>query len=167
MIQPFLEMLPIYIERFVPIEKYYLVSQHYDRTFDHFSDDQKTGILITAYSDLVEAKIHHSAISNDKYGAIINLKLPEHYKKIMSMLEPDSKYAVFWAVVNSAKKLDERLDNRYKANIVRYINKHTNWRIGRDEKLIARFEVTFGELYVNVKRGSQTIRVKFDEIEKS
>jgi hypothetical protein len=106
-------------------------------------------------------------VKHDKYAAIIDLANGTHEEKIRSMLHPGSKYALYWSIVKDVDELQKRLDYKYKDNIRRYILKNTNWRVGGDEKIRPSFQVTFGELYIIIKRGAQTIRVKFDEIEKA
>lgn len=167
MLQPFEKFDPSYIVRLVAMKKIYLVSQTYSRAFNHCADVFKIDILLTDYDDPGLAKIHLNAVKHDKYSAMIDLTNEKHKEKIKSMLKPASNYALYWCVVKDLKQMQERLNHRYKDNMRRYIAKATNWRIGADEKITASFEVTFGELFITLKRGSQTLRVKFEEIEKA
>ena len=167
MLQPFEKFDVNYITRLIEMKKIYLVSQTYNRALDHFAAVPKTDILLTDYDDAGLAKIHLNAIKHDKYASIIDLTNEKHKEKIKSMLAPASTYVLYWNVVRDVKQMQERLNNRYKDNMRRYIAKSTNWRIGADERITPSFEVTFGELFITMKRGSQTLRVKFDEIEKA
>ena len=45
--------------------------------------------------------------------------------------------------------------------------KNTNWRISANEAIRPSLQVIYGELFIVLKRGSQTLRVKFEEIEKA
>jgi hypothetical protein len=166
MLQPFELFKVAYIERLTGLKKRYLVSQAYPRGYNHFADEQKTNILLSDYDILGGANIHLNAVKHDKYAAILDLEKPAHKKKLAEMLEPDSKYRVFWAVVKSKKELEERINLRYKENLRRYIEKHTNWRIDRDSTIKPSVQVTFGELFIILKYASQTLRIKFEDIEK-
>ena len=66
--------------------------------------------------------------------------------------------------VNEIKK---RVDLKYKSNIKRWITANTEWRIGADEIIKPALQVVFGELFIILKRGSQTRRIKFEDIEKA
>lgn len=167
MLQPFEKLKDVYVDRLIEMKKICLVSQSYARAFDHFAEGHKTDILVTDYEDLASAKVHLNAVSHDQYASIIDLSNQKHLGTIKRMLEPSSNYVVYWSVVKDAKKLEERLDLKYKDSMRRYISKHTSWRIGSGERIRPAFQVTFGELFIILKYGGQTLRVKFEEIEKA
>ena len=166
MLQPFELFKPVYIDRLAELKKRYLVSQSYPRGHNHFDEEQKTNILLSDYDILGGASIHLNAVKNDKYAAILDLEKPEHKKKLTEMLAPESKYRVFWAVIKSKMELEQRINLRYKENMRRYIDTHTNWRIDRDTTIKPSVQVTFGELFIILKYASQTLRIKFEDIEK-
>jgi hypothetical protein len=167
MLQPFEHFKEEYIDRLLKLNKNYLVSQSYARAYNHFAEVHTIDLLMTDYDDPGLTKIHFNAVRHDKYGAVIDLTKEVHQKKLRSMLQTESKYGVYWSVVKDIDELQKRLDYKYKDHMRRYILKNTNWRIGGDEKIRPSFQVTFGELYIILKRGAQTLRVKFDEIEKA
>jgi hypothetical protein len=167
MLQPFERFQELYIPKLVSLKKFYLVSQTYTRAYNHFAEVHPVDVLVTDYDDVGLAKIHYNAVNHDKYAAIIDLTNDVHRSKLISMLMPTSKYAVYWSIVRDVDELQKRLDYKYKDNMRRYISSNTNWRIAGDEKIKPSFQVTFGELYIILKRGAQTLRVKFDEIEKA
>ena len=166
MFNPFLKFEPQYIARLLRMNKQYLVSQSYDRAIDHFSDDRKTNILLTDYDDIDYAKIHLGAL-RDKYKSIIDLKNEKHKAKLISMLSEDSEYLVWWAVIKESKDVEARMNLKYASHIRRYIARETNWRIGSDETIKPQLECIFGELFLNLKRGAQKLKVKLEDIEKS
>ena len=147
------------------MNKKFLVSQSYSRGYDHFDDIHRVDILVTDYDDLNYAKVHYNAVKNDKYASIIYLDRPEHLNKLEEMISGD-KYAVYWSVVKSSEDLKKRLDDHYSENVKRYIEKNTTWRIKSGSTIHPRFEVIFGELFLIIKYNSQTLRVKFEEIER-
>ena len=164
MFQPFEKFRKEYIDRLIRMNKIYIVSQSYDKAFDHF-EDPKQNILFTDYDQLGAAQIHYSAIKNDKYASLINLSNAKHKSKVSEMLCDDSNYHVYWAIVKSVDEIKKRLSLKYTANIRRYIQKNTTWRIGSDETVRPSLQVVYGELFIILKRGNQTLRIKFEEIE--
>ena len=167
MFQPFELFKPIFLKRLLKLNKTYVVSQSYKAGFDHFDEGQKVSLLLTDYEDIGLANIHKTAVKTDKYAAVLNLNNPKHSEKLESMLEPNSKYKIYWAVVKDMESIKKRMDIRYKDNIRRYIKKNTNWRVGGEEDIRPQLSVIFGELFIFLKRGAQELRVKFEEIEKS
>lgn len=166
MFQPF-ELFKIeYINRLTRMDKKYLVSQSYEKAFDHF-EETTTDILITDYDQLGLAQIHYSAVKHDKYASIIDLTNPKHKNKIIEMLQPDSGYRLYWAIVKSMDEIKKRMDLKYKDNIRRYLMKQTTWRIDASDHIRASLQVIYGELFIILKRGNQTLRVKFDDIQKA
>ncbi len=157
-----IEMLP----RFVSLGKVYVVAQQYHQYHDHFSDEQKTSLLLSTYDDPGLARLHLSALTKDKYAAIINLKNAKHLKKLEEMLEPESKYHVFWAAVADPAEVKKRMERKYKDAVRRYILKETNWKVGGAEKITPDVQLIFGELFVIIKRGREILKIKFDELEK-
>ena len=167
MFQPFLEFKELYIERLKNLNKKILVTQSYNRYTDHLSVVPKTGILVTDYDNRGLANIHLKAVSHDKFGGIILLDSDKHVHQFTQLLQPGSAYKVFWSVVNNLKEMEDRLKKKFSKHLMRFVAKTTDWHIARDENLIISFQVTYGELYIIIRRKTQTIRVKFDEIEKS
>ncbi len=165
-VQPFIPFEKKYIPRLRQLKKVFLVAQTYSRGMDIFAPE-KTAILITAYDDKGLAQIHLKAIRDDKFACIIELSNAKHFEILLKMLEPSSPYTLFWSVVKDATELEKNLNSRFADNMRRYIQKHTNWRVGGKDKIEPGFEVTFGELFVNLKWRSQRQRVKFEEIENS
>lgn len=166
MFQPFETFKCEYINRLIKMDKKYLVSQTYHKAFNHF-EETRTGILLNDYDDLGLAQIHYSAVKHDKYASIIDLTKPKHRTKVIEMLHSESGYCLFWAVVKSMDDIKKRLDLKYKDNIRRYISKHTTWRMDVNAAIRPSLQVIYGELFIILKRGSQTLRVKFEDIEKA
>jgi hypothetical protein len=157
------EMIP----RFIGLGKKFLVTQQYHLYYDHFSDEAKTSLLVTTYGDSEIARAHLGAVQHDKFACIIDLGNQKHLSKLAEMLQPGSKYNLFWAAVADPEMIKKRLGLKYKDHIRRYINKNTTWRIGGDEKIRPDIQLIFGELFVIIKRGKEVLRIKFEELEKA
>jgi len=165
MLQPFEHFKALYIPKLLEMEKYFLVSQTYTRYNDPFDTEAKTSLLLTDYADENMAKTHLKALHNDKYASILHLKRPAHKAKLLELLDETSRFHVFWAVVKSVKELEDKINAVYKPRMKNFIEKNTHWRLSRETTLRPSVELVFGELYIILKYGSQTIRVKFEDIE--
>lgn len=154
-----------YIERLRLLNKTWLVSQTYNTTDETANSLRKTLILLTDYDDKGLAAVHKAAIKSDPFASIIDLHNSKHLAKVREMLQPESSYSLYWAVVQDRERFRKRLDHRYKDNIRRYLLKNTDWRIGADEILRPKVQMIFGELFMILKWRRQELRIKFAEIE--
>lgn len=165
MLQPFELFSEQHLNTVMEDKPCYLVTQSYRRGFDHFGDHEKKDILVTDYTDHGLTKIHYNAVRTDQFAALLDMQKEQHVNKIKELLQPDTKYNLFWAVVRSRKELEERINRRYRLNMWNYAKNVKNWNIEKDSKLRPTVEVTFGELFIVLKHGSQRLRIKFEEIE--
>ena len=163
MLQPFEPFTSSILVRLVKLERPYLVTQTYHRAPP--SSEEKISLLLTEYNEPGGAKLHLNAVKKDKYAAIIDLQNDKHRKKLEEMLLPDSKYRLFFAMVHSTKGLENQVNNLYKENVKRYIDRQTNWRLNRSDEIKVSVQLTFGELFIVLKHMSQTIRVRLADIE--
>lgn len=168
MLQPFERFRVEYIDRLILLNKGFLVSQSYNRAFNHFAEIHPVNILLTDYDDSGLAKTHLNAIKEDPQAGLINLGSEADRQKLLDMLEPASGYSLYWAIVGSAKELKKKVDQKYAEHVRRFILKNTDWKISAEETIKPSLKVIFGEMYMIIRRGSQhEIRVKFAEIEKA
>ena len=167
MFLPFEIMRIEYINQLIRLKKIYLVTQSYNMGEDPFGHADKIGIIVSDYDDPGLAKIHLAAVKQDKYASIINLSSNIHLAKITEMLQRDSAYAVYWAIVKDTEQLKRKVDTQFSDHIRRYIAKNTNWSIGGSTTLRPQLQVIFGELFVILKYGSHELRIKFTDVEKS
>jgi len=168
MLQPFEEFKPVYLSRLMALGRRYLVSQTYYRIRQMEQDStlRRVNLLFSDYMELGEAKLHLNAVKKDRYAAVIDLENPLHLRKMKEMLQPDSGYRMFFAVVRSAKELENLVNRKYKDKLRHYVEKQTDWRISRDAIVKPMIQLSFGELFVILKHKNQHIRIKFEEIEK-
>jgi hypothetical protein len=166
-LQPFEDFKPAYIPRLHELGRRYLVSQTYCRAKDLVSDpyNARINLLFSDYAELGEAKLHLNAVKKDRYAAIIDMRNPAHLKKIQEMLETGSVYRIFFAVVRSAKDLENHINKNYKEKLKTYVDQHTNWRIAHNAIVKPTIQLSFGDIFIILKHGSQQIRIKFEEIE--
>jgi len=166
-LQPFEEFKPAYIDRLLQLGRRYLVSQTYHRVEKLDSDplSAKVNLLFSDYVEAGEARLHLNAVKKDRYAAIIDLKNPAHLNKIKEMLMAGSGYRIYFAVVRSAKELENLVNKKYRDKLKQYVEKQTNWGISRDSMVKPTIQLSFGELFIILKHGNQHIRIKFEEIE--
>jgi hypothetical protein len=165
MLQPFIKLEQLFINKMLSLHKVYLVTQSYNRHHDHFSDDNRQGILVSDYDDAGLATIHYNAVSHDRYAAILDLRKPAHYKKLQEMMKGE-EYALYWCIVKSAAELMKRLDAGYKGKIRSWVEKNTSWNIKASDRVLTQFEVRFGELFLILKWRTQKASLNFEEIER-
>src|SRR6201995_4662693 len=116
--------------------------------------------------ELGDAKLHVNAVKKDRYAAIIDMENPAHRKKMQEILAPGSGYRMFFAVVRSARELENLVNRKYKDKLRNYVNKQTDWRVSHDAIVKPMIQLSFGELFVVLKHKNQHIRIKFEEIER-
>ncbi len=164
MLNPFCRFEEKFISTFLNLKKQYLVSQTL-RLSSLAQIDSKTFLLFTHYSDKGLAKIHFNAVSTDKLAAIIDLENSKHRQKVLGMLNPESQYIIYSSLTIDPKELKTITEKLFTQKIHKYIAGNTNWSISRDHTIKPRLEITFGELYVNIKYKSQNIRMRLQELE--
>ena len=156
----------IYLPELVKQNRFYLVSQSYHRHLGNIpAAETKPGLLISCYEDVNMAKTHVQALTNDPFAAVINLQKPVHRDKMQDLLTAGSKFQVFIAAIKNNAGVQDRVNRLYRAHMKRYIEARTNWRISADTVLLPHLHLVFGELFITLKYGDKTLRVKFEEIE--
>jgi hypothetical protein len=164
MLQPFLPFKPEYIQRLRGLKKNYIVSQSYHRANSRGEAEHKIGLLFTDYGDPGLGKTHLNAVKHDRYAYMLDLNNEKHISKIKEMLA-GSVYQIYWSVIPDADEFRKTINMKYADHVRRFVLANTNWNIGGQEVLKPNIQVIFGELFMILKRGSQTLRRKFEEIE--
>lgn len=145
----------------------YLVSQSYKRGEDPW-EPGKTGLLLCKYNDVSHAQIHLRTIKGkDQFAAILDLETEAHRNKITELLKEDSRFVVYSDFVKTQQSAMDRLNNKFKMNIWRYLKGHTHWRITPETPLRPALELRFGEFFISIMYGTQSLTVRLDDIEKA
>lgn len=166
MLQPFEPFRAEFIDRLRRLNKKFLVSQTYAPGADMATD--KIPLLLSDYEQLSRAKTHCEAVKpNDRFAAIIHMDIAEHVHKLREMLSPGSAYHLYFAAIRSRTQLERQLDRDYRTHIRRWIDEHTTWRIKKDAVITPALQLIFGVLYIELKHAGQTVRIKFEELEKA
>jgi hypothetical protein len=164
-INPFEKLDRRLLEAFCRTNRFWLVSQRFTRAPQ--TSGSPVAILVTDYDDPGLALVHKKALRSDPYAFVLDLRRENHYEKIKAMMEPGSGYMPYAAVVRSRTDLEKRLNRTISENLRRFIAKATDWQIAGYKTLGCQYETTFGELFVILTFGSQRLRVRLEEVERS
>lgn len=185
MLQPFVLLEQKHIDRLEQLGKYLLVVQRYYRGANHLqSDNDKTDLLLTEYSNRGLADTHKSAVrlnrvskiletdewmegslADNKYVCIINLKNIDHYQKLQQMLNGE-KYRLYWNIPKDPESLKRVIRSAYREKIYRFVTEQWNWAMKGNDNISVKEEVIFGQLFVNLKWSDRKRRVELARIEK-
>jgi len=163
---PFEKLTHSLISSFRKKGKRWLVSQTLKLNISDPVLLSKTLILITHYEDKGLATVHHKAVLEDKYASVIDLERETHRKQIDSILSQDSKYILFSALIRNREWVEKQATEMYKEKYWRFIQQHSQSGISPTKSLRPSLQLIFGELFVVLKYGSETLRTKLSEIEK-
>jgi len=163
---PFEKLTHSLISSFKKKGKRWLVSQTLKLNISDPVLLSKTLILITHYEDRGLATVHHKAVLEDKYASVIDLEREIHRKQIDSILSQDSKYILFSALIRNRERVEKQATEMYKEKYWRFIQQHSQSGVSPTKSLRPSLQLIFGELFVVLKYGSETLRTKLSEIEK-
>ena len=163
---PFEKLTHSLISSFRKKGKRWLVSQTLKLNISDPVLLSKTLILITHYEDKGLATVHHKAVVEDKYASVIDLEREIHRKQIDSILSQDSKYILFSALIRNRERVEKQATEMYKEKYWRFIQQHSQSGVSPTKSLRPSLQLIFGELFVVLKYGSETLRTKLSEIEK-
>jgi hypothetical protein len=163
---PFEKLTHALISSFRKKGKRWLVSQTLKLNINDPVLLSKTLILITHYEDKGLATVHHMAVLEDKYASVIDLEREIHRKQIDDILSQDSKYILFSALIRDRERVEKQATEMYKEQYWRFIQQHSQSGVSPTKSLRPSLQLIFGELFVVLKYGSETLRTKLSEIEK-
>ena len=163
--QPFVEFEERYVVGLAKIKSYFLVFQTYKRGLNLFAQSV-VPLMLTAYDDRGLAEIHFKNVRNDVNGKLLYMREEAECKEILRMVQDKEHYKVFWSKVDSGERLAELVRQHYPKQIMKFIEKRTNWRIGKSDELHVNYHVIFGELQLSFKWKTQRLEgIKFEEVE--
>jgi hypothetical protein len=165
MLNPFVKFELRFIEAFRKLKKRYLVMQLFDRAQEETKRSSKC-VILSHYSDAGNARIHHKNILYDPYAALLDLESEQDRKRLAGMLAKESGYLVFSSLIIDHASIKRALNQTLKEKCNRYFTEKQLLPAGaRTVRPVV--ELSFGELFITLKYGAQTIRVKLAEIEKA
>jgi hypothetical protein len=163
---PFEKLTYALIHAFRKKGKRWLVSQTLDVNINDPELLSKILILTTHYDDKGMATVHHQAVMSDRYASIIDLEREVHMKQLDNILAHDSQYIVYSSLIRNRERVEKQATEMYKEKYWRYIQQHSKAGISSSKSLRPSLQLIFGELFVVLKYGAETLRTKLSDIEK-
>ena len=68
--------------------------------------------------------------------------------------------------MKSRTELQRHLDLHYRQHMRKWIDENTTWRVRKDAVITPTVQLIFGVIYIELKYGGQTVRIKFEDLEK-
>ena len=153
------------IDAFIRTNHKWIVTQRFSRL--PAVDGGPTALLCTDYDDVGLALVHKKALRDDPYGYILDLENPVHLQKLNDLILPGSGFIVYAAIVRSRAGLEKRLTRVVSDNLRRYVARNTSWKVAGSRTVSCQYETTFGELFVILSFGSESLRVRLEDVERS
>jgi hypothetical protein len=163
---PFEKLTHALIHAFRKKGKRWLVSQTLRLTVTDPELLTKTLILTTHYDDKGLAWVHHQAVMDDRYASMIDLEREIHRKQLDDILTNESKYILFSSLIRNRERVEKQVTELYKEKYWRYLQQHSKAGISSTKSLRPSLQLIFGELFVVLKYGAETLRTKLSDIEK-
>ena len=163
---PFEKLSHALIYAFRKKGKRWLVSQTLQLTITDPELLTKTLILTTHYDDKGLAWVHQQAVMDDRYASMIDLERETHRKQLDNILTNDSKYILFSSLIRNRERVEKQVTELYKEKYWRYLQQHSKAGISPTKSLRPSLQLIFGELFVVLKYGAETLRTKLSDIEK-
>ena len=163
---PFEKLTHALIHAFRKKGKRWLVSQTLHVNINDPELLSKILILTTHYDDKGMATVHHQVVMDDRYASIIDLEREAHMKQLDNILTHDSKYIVYSSLIRNRERVEKQATEMYKEKYWRYIQQHSKAGISPTKSLRPSLQLIFGELFVVLKYGAETLRTKLSDIEK-
>ena len=163
---PFEKLTHALIASFRKKGKRWLVSQTLEVTIPDPALLSKTLLLMTHYDDKGLAFVHHKAVNGDRYASVIDLEREVHRKQIDRIISNDSPYIVYSALIRDRARVEKQVTERYKEKYWRFVQQHSRSGISPTKSLRPSLQLIFGELFVVLKYGAETLRTKLSDIEK-
>lgn len=163
---PFEKLTPAIVAAFREKGKRWLVSQTMDLTVSGATGEAKVFLLMSHYGDQGMATVHLKAVKEDRFASLIDLEREVHLKQLEKILEPGSRYVVFSSLIRSRERMEKMASDLYKEKYWRFIQQHAKSGINPNTSVRPSIQLIFGEVYIILKYGAETLRTKLSDIEK-
>lgn len=164
---PFERLTPTLIAAFQRKGKRWLISQTLPLSAEHQPPgEEKIFLLATHYADQSMATVHLKAVTGDRYAALIDLERPAHQQQIEKILRPHSPYIVFSSLIRSKAKVEKAASDLYRDKYWKFIQQNCRSGINPSKHVKPSMQLIFGEIFIILKYGSETLRTKLSDIEK-
>lgn len=158
---PLAELSAQLLDAMIREGQYFFVRQSYPRGLDHFAG-LKGVFLFSHYKDRGQAEKHLNSL-NDAYAAFYDATQAEDKAKLYIAAGQPAGYKVYAALLK-ARKWEPT--PQIGPKIKQYIRQHTQWKPERGDNVKVELYIQFGELFLNLKKGAEEIKVPLNDIEK-
>jgi hypothetical protein len=163
---PFEKLSVPLIDAFRSKEKRWLVSQTLDVSPDEALGPDRVFLLVSHYENQGMASVHLKAVSSDRFAALIDLEREKHRATLLSMLRPDSRYVVYSSLIRNRARAEQMASQLYKEKYWKYVLQYSKSGISPSKNLRPSIQLIFGEIFIVLKYGSETLRTRLSDIEK-
>jgi hypothetical protein len=166
MFNPFEKMSADLLQALRSKGKRWLVSQSLDLDPAEMHTMGKIPLLLTHYEEAGMAGVHLKARADDKFACLIDLDRDTHRCQLGRILQSDSKYLVYSCLIRSRQRAERIAAELYKEKYHKYILQYSKSGVSPNKSLRPSIQLIFGEIFIVLKYGSETLRTKLSEIEK-
>lgn len=163
---PFEKLSPALMSSLRKKGKRWLVSQTMHLTVNDPMAEAKIFLLMTHYEDQGMATVHLKAVADDKYASLIDLEKEIHLKQMEKILRRDSSYIVYSSLIRNKERAEKLASDLYKEKYWQFIRQHSQSGISPNKNLRPSIQLIFGEIFIVLKYGAETLRTRLSDIEK-
>lgn len=163
---PFEKLSVPLIDAFRSKGKRFLVSQTLDIATEEALGPERIFLLVSHYEDQGMASVHLKAVHDDRFAALIDLEREKHRAKLVSMLRADSRYVVYSSLIRNRARAEQMMSQLYKEKYWKFVLQYSKSGISPSKNLRPSIQLIFGEIFIVLKYGSETMRTRLSEIEK-
>ncbi len=159
MFNPLQQFQPHYLVQFIRKGAIAFVKQSYQRGRKLVDDAALTYVLIHFEKELA-AQQYFDVLKNDVNRELFWVNNARDLNLIREMLDSGNAYMMLKkkdAEIKARKILDKRIKS--------FIESKLNWHPSRQDEVLFKLDVQFGEVYAKLKFRSKEIKVKLEEIE--
>ena len=163
MFNPFAPFDPRLLEKFKLKGVKAFVKQTYERGKSRLDENNVTAYLLIHFTSLAMAQQYFQSIQADTGRRLFRLDDPAEFQELHSLLNKPSNSRFFTALTikDANEKAKKLLDKQIRA----YITYKTDWHPPRSADISFNLELSFGELYVQLKYDNREIKMKLSELE--
>lgn len=163
---PFERLTPLLLDGLRKKGKRWLVSQTMDTGTGAALGDSKIFLLMTHYEDQGMATVHLKAVLEDRYASLIDLEKDVHRRQLGKILGNDSRYIVYSSLISNKERAEKMASELYKEKYWKFIQLHSRSGISPNKNLRPSIQLIFGEIFIVLKYGAETMRTRLSDIEK-
>ena len=163
MFNPFAPFDPRLLEKFKLKGVKAFVKQTYERGKSRLDEKNITAYLLIHFTSLPMAQQYFQSIQADTGRRLFRLDDLAESQELHTLLNQPSNSRFFTSLTikDANEKAKKLLDKQIRA----YITYKTDWQPPRSADISFNLELSFGELYVQLKYGNREIKMKLSELE--